>query len=269
MNTPLNSTLVDNPSLWRLSLLIGEKGIDAVARRQVGEPEHISAYIPFDSAAASVSSALEEAVYSNPLLLQPFAKTDIVISGGFTLVMPVDASLDDVDSIFPSSGESVSLSAPIDSRNKLIFRIDRGVANFLRRTFDNATPIHALAVLGQYFSHRSRLGNSSKMYADIGVSGMNILVYNPLGLAMANTFNCPSIKDAAYFALASANTADFDFTEDEIRVAGNAERRGELMTVLRKFARNVVPAIIPAGAVNGDSSLLAAPFTLLILPLCE
>ena len=269
MNGPLTNSMIDNAALWRLSLMLGADGIDVLARRVVGQPEILSARLKADPAARNHADAIEELIYSNPLLLQPFRKVDIVATGGFTLAVPTGACVDDIDAVFPPDDGAVSLTAPIDSRNELLFRLDRGMVNFLRRTFDAVEPTHALAVLGRYFSHRSRLGNSNKMYVDLGAADMNILVFSQLGLTMASTFTCPDIRDAAYYTLAAANTVALDMGADEIRIAGDADRRAELTPILRRFARNVMPAIFPASATVGDSSAMSAPFPLVILPLCE
>lgn len=269
MDTPLTHTLVDDPSLWHLSLLVNDDSLDVLCRRRVGEVEYVAASIAFDRGASSRASALEEAVYANPMLLGRFAKVDVVFNGGFSLCLQPDTPLDAIDTLFPPDEACVDFVAPIDSRNNLVFRVDRTTANFVQRTFEGVRPTHSLAVLGRYFAHRSRIGNSSKMFLDIGPKSMNVLIFNQLGLAMASSFKCADINDAAYYALASANIAGLDFTNDEIRIAGNAERRAELMPILRRFARQVVPAIVPTGALNGDSSMASSPYPLIILPLCE
>lgn len=261
--------MVDNPALWRLSMMIGEGGIDVLCRRELGEPETLTGRLTFDASAESSPRAVEDLVYANPLLLQPFRKVDIVMSGGFTLTVPFGTDTSDVDALFPSDDPTVTLSAPIDARNEILFRVERGVNNFLRRTFDSVRPVHALSVLGQYFETRSRLGNSAKMFVDIEDEIMNVLVFNHLGLAMASNFKYRNINDATYYALASANTAGLDFTNDEIKIAGNSDKRAEIMPILRQFARNVMPAIFPSVAAVGDSAAMSAPFPLVIMPLCE
>ena len=268
MNVTLNNSSVDSPEHWRLEMMLSADSLDVFALRQVGENKVISAHLPLDPAAASRAAAFEEAAYSNPMLLMPFGKVDFVVNGGFTLVSPSDVQIEDINALFPAQDDSVTLSTAIDARDQLIFRLDRATYNFLQRTFDNARLTHSLAVLAQYFSRQSRLGNNSKMFVDIEERTMNVLVFNQFGLAMASCFDCPDINDAAYYALASANTAGLDFTNDEIRVVGTSDRRAALMPILRKFARNVMPAIFPASAFSNDSAM-SAPFTLAILPLCE
>lgn len=268
--TTLNASLIDNPALWRLSIMLRADGIDVLLRRELGEAEVIHAHLDADPAVERTAHAVEELFYANPVLLKQFRKVDLVADGGFTLVVPVDTALSDIDGLFPDETAPAMLSADIDSADKLAFRLDRGLHNFLGRTFGEVAITHSLAVLSRYFLNRSRLGNSSKMFVDIEASTMNAFIFSQGRLAMASSYVCPDINDAAYFALAAANTAGFDFTDDEILIAGHAERRSLLMPVLRQFARNVMPAIFPSQAVGMDNgATMSAPFTLAILPLCE
>lgn len=274
-NNPLTKDLVDQPALWRLSLLIGDDALDVLAHRVVGEASLVSERITFDRAATSPAAALEEAVYANPLLLAPFGKTDIVVRTGDFFIVPPETAADHeaveaLASVFPlGQGTKVPVASPIDSRNSAVMMLDKGIANFLGRTYDSAAPQHVLSPLGQYFTHKSRLGNSSKMYVDLGQESVDILVYDHLGLAAANSLKCGDINDAAYFILAIARTAGLDPQAAEILLSGDSDRRAALTPVLRRFVNYVMPAIFPSAAYRGDPKALKAPFALTILPLCE
>ena len=269
MRNSLDTSIIDKPELWRLSLMISYDKIDILARSEVGEPHAVCETIEFDSSIAGIARAIEEIVYASPMLLLPYRKVDILVNGGFSLVVPSSSDIESLDKLFPSNDETITLENILNQDSKIVFRIDKPMYNFLSRTFDKSVPRHSLSVLANYFSNRSRLGNSGKMYIIIEEGHLNVLVYNRLGMAMANGFNYSDINDAAYFALASANTAGFDFTNDEILIAGNSKVRAEIAPLLARFSRNVMPAILPSNAlpIAGLSSKTAFP--LLILPLCE
>ena len=182
------------------------------------------------------------------------------------MVVPSGTAIDDIDSLFPSSEPTVTLSVKADNRNDIVFRVDRDMYNFIIRTFDSVVPVHSLAVLAGYFNYRSHLGNSNKMYAVMGGSAMEVLIFNHVGLAMASSFVCPDVNTAAYYVLASANTAAFDFTNDEVRIAGFPDRRAAITPVLKRFMRHVIPAVFPASAAEVPPPV---PFTLVVLPLCD
>lgn len=273
--TPLTKELVDDPSLWRLSLLIGDEGIDVLAHRVVGEAPLVWSRIGFDPAAATPAAAIEEAVYANPLLLAPFGKVDIVVRTRRALVVPaaVASDADAVEALVtlfpPGDGKFTPFTSPVDSRNSVVFLLDKGVANFLARTYDASAPRHVLSALGCFFTHKSRLGNSAKIYVNLEKETIDLLVFDNFGLAAANSFDCPDINDAAYYVLAVGRTAGLDPQTAEILLSGNPDRRSALTPLLRRFVNYVMPAIFPSAAYHGDPRALKASFPLIILPLCE
>ncbi len=273
--TPLTRDLIEDPSLWRLSLMICDGGVEVVIRRVMGEPDMISASLRYDAGIDSRAAALEELVYANPLLLAQFAKTDILLrTTAFQVLPPAVAGDDDavealLDLLPHPDGRPVSFVSELDEHNSVVTFADRGVANFLARTFFNMKPESHLSVLGRYFTHQSRLGNSGKMYVNIGAEQMDILAFDSKGLSMANTFACASDDNAAYYVLAAARTVGFDLNSDELLIAGDPERRTALMAALREFANYVMPAIFPATAYRGVRNAMQIPFELIVLPLCE
>ncbi len=273
--TPLTRDLIDNPELWRMSMEICADGVEVVMNRVAGEPEMLASSLKYDAGAQSPAAALEELVYANPLLLAQFAKVDIILrSTAFQIVPPeVAHDTDAVEAILDMlphpDGRPVAYISEIDELNSVLTLVDRGIANVLSRTFFAVEPVSHLSVLGHYFTHQSRLGNSGKMFVNIGETQMDILAFDSLGLSVANTYDCTNDDNAAYYVLATARTVGFDLNADEILISGNAERRASLMASLREFANYVMPTIFPATAYRGDRNALSAPFELIILPLCE
>ena len=272
---PLTKDLVDDASLWRLSLLIGDGSVDVLAHKIVGDAPIVSARLPFDPAASSTAAAVEEVIYANPLLLAPFGKTDIVVRTRRFFILPpeVAGDPDAVESLCeifpPGDGQFTPCVSALDSRNAVVFLLDKGVANFLARTYDSSAPRHVLSALGQYFTHKSRLGNSSKMYVNLDGASLDILVYDNIGLVAANTIEAPTAENAAYFILAIGRTAGLEPQTSELMIAGDSDRRSSLTPMLRRFIDYVMPAIFPSAAYHGDPNALKASFPLVILPLCE
>ena len=273
--TPLTRDLIADPELWRLSMMICVDGVEVVMRRVTGEPELLTSSLKYDAGAQSSAAALEELVYANPLLLAQFGKVDIVLRTTAFQILPPEVAHDAdavealLDMLPHPDGRPVAYVSEIDDRNSVVNFVDKGVANFLARTFFAVDPVSHLSVFGQYFTHQSRLGNSGKMYVNISEKYMDILAFNSLGLSIANTYVCTDDDNAAYYVLAAARAVGFDFTADELLISGNVERRATLMTTLRKFANYVMPTIFPATAYRGDRNALRAPFELIVLPLCE
>ena len=273
MTTILSSSTISNPELWRLSLLIRKGSVDVLARRIIvgdNDDRAITASLPYISDATNES--FKELFFSNPLLFERFGKVDVLLSRGFSVLQPLDSTISHIDTLFPQSVDSNlwhTLSDDIDSHTKIIFRAERSILNFIRRTFPGITPRHELSVLSKYFLHQSRLGNSHRVYVNICDNYLNVVITDNKGVCMASSFNFSNIDDAAYYVLASASTAGFNFSNDEIRVSGDSARRALLMPVLRRFARHVMPDIFPSSAIGDDSSVISSPLSLVVIPLCE
>lgn len=274
--TPLTKDLIARPDMWRLSIEICDDALEVVARPVVGDGEMLSARVALDTSAKSPAAAIEEAVYANPLLLAPFRKVDVVIRTSAFVLVPPEVGADDeaVEALTASfagddaSGKEAFVS-PIDRRNVVVAAIDRSVANFLRRTFDSAVPVHHLSVLARFFAGRSALGNTGKVYVNLRSDATDVVAFNSLGLAVASTYAATVAADTAYYVLAVASIAGLDASTDEFLLAGDSGRRAGLTRELQRFAGYVMPAIFPTALLAGGRGAMSAPLELTVLPLCE
>lgn len=264
----MNKDLIDNAAHWHLGLLIGAKGIDVLAHRTVGEPAVVSGHIAYDAAARSLAEAVEEAVYANPMLLLPFRSCSIVVRADRSVILPADVDSDMPESILTLDEGLTAVTNPISPREKLVFYIPRPLANFITRTFE-VTPRHPLAVMASYQNGTARRGTAAKVMVEIAPDKLEVLITNNLGLVTARTFDLPNPSFAAYWVLAAFRDAGLDADEDRIFIAGPAAARRDLQQRLQAFVNSVMPAIVPSAAYHGDTKALAAPYSLLISPLCE
>lgn len=249
----LKHLTVKDPELWRMALSFSDSALNVLLVHKSGIEPPAAASVPFAPECRSLDNALEEAVYANPPLLQPFDSVDIVaVTDRFHILPPEAAESADVadalDVIFDHD-HAVAFPAPIDGRNSQLTLLPRQVARFLRRTFDRPRIQGHLAALGSYLTHRSRLGNSGKLYVNLSPDGrVDTLAFDSAGLAGANTFAAPDPDDAAYYILAMAQTAGLDLHADEIFVGGDAGRRGAVTPILSRYAAAVMPLILPQTA---------------------
>lgn len=264
----MNKDLIDNPALWRLGLLIGPGAIDVLAHRVVGEAPAVQGRIPYDPAATSPAAALEEAVYANPMLLMPFRTVDIALRAPQAVAAPADTDPAALARLLKTDPANAILADTLDSRHSILYALDKGIVNFLGRTFDTQ-PRHVLGIMCSYYSRPARRSNASRMYIDISDTHIDVLVLDTTGPAAAATFACSTTDEQAYYALSVFTSARLDPHTDQITVSGHAEARRELCRRLSAFVSCVMPAIPPAGLYRGDPAALAAPMPLLLLPLCE
>ena len=264
----MNKDLIDNPALWRLGLIIGPGAIDVLAHRVVGEAPAIRGRLPYDASATSVAAAVEEAIYANPMLLLPFRTTGIALRAPQSIVVPAGSETDALNTLLGEDDDNILMTDTLDSRHDIIYTVNRGIHNFLSRTFE-PRPHHVLGILGRYYSRPARRSNAARMYIEIADNLLEVLVLDNVGPKAAATFSCDTTDERAYYALSVFTSAGLDPQTDQIYIAGTSETRRDLCRQLSAFVAGVMPAILPAGLYRGDSTALASPLPLLLMPLCE
>lgn len=84
------------PRHCRLSLQVCADALEAVVRpldpATGTDADFLYRRIPYTVAADTPARALEEAVYANPLLVAPFARTDVLLRTPGCMVLPADAT---------------------------------------------------------------------------------------------------------------------------------------------------------------------------------
>lgn len=268
MKPPLTREAVSDPHLWRLTLMLRPHAVEVAIMRTVGDHEVISAHIPLES-----ESDLEEAVYANPLLLAPFAHTDILVDTDSYTVVPAEtardaAAVEALRDIITEKSERLHVYTDhIDRSTAIIFTLAHSTANFISRTFGQVVPRHPLGVLARFFGQRARRGNTGKIFVHLTADTVEVIAFDTIGIAALTSFDTASDTDAAYYILAAARTAGLDVSRDEFLLAGDSTRRTAVSAILRKYASTVLPAVFPAAMHHASG--LDIPFQLIVLPLCE
>ncbi|MCM1068260.1 MAG: DUF3822 family protein [Muribaculaceae bacterium] len=281
----MSSTLPDHntierPRLWRLALQLERELLRAVVWSTVEDSTLLQFSLPLDPTLPG-HKALEEAVYAAPVLLSDFGRVDVVVRQAHYMAVPhgLDSELQsrlcnyaclsaDPDSCDLLSGHVGSLDADI------VWPLDSGTASFLARTFRNPAVHCHITPLLRYFSRKTLLGNSGKLYAHFhecaGRREVDIIAFGTDGsLALTATHPLSTDTDAIYYILASMQQAGLDARSDEILLCGHGSTRDALMPALRKYAAYVMPVIFPSAAFRAGREALQAPFPLIVLPLCE
>jgi hypothetical protein len=269
----LNKELIETPSLWRLSLLVDDDNLVVVANSTVEDASLIHVKLPYDSAAASPIRAIEDVIYSNPLLLSDFNKVECVVRSKQFLITPASVDEQATTAIAKKLWTDGNLTVMIDQVPQLdiniVWAIDTQLINFMVRTFSNPRIVHHLTPLTRYFSRKSRLGNSGKMYVNIHRNYIDVIVFRSGKASLINSFEYQDKDDATYFILAAAKEAGFNLDDDELLVCGDVALREQIMPSLRRFVNYVMPVIFPSTMFRAGKEALNAPFELILLPLCE
>jgi hypothetical protein len=269
----LNKELIENPALWRLLLLIDDDNLVVVANSTVEDSSLIHVKLPYDSAAASPIRAIEDVIYSNPLLLSDFNKVECIVRSKHFLIVPTATDEQSANVIAGKLWNDNSLSIITDEVANLcaniVWAVDAQLVNFLVRTFNNPRIVHHLTPLARYFSRKNRLGNSGKMYVNLRRNYLDVIAFNGGKVSLINSYEYQDKDDATYFVLAVANEAGFNLDDDELMICGDVALREQIMPELRRFVNYVMPVIFPSAMFRAGKEALNAPFELILLPLCE
>ena len=85
-----------------------------------------------------------------------------------------------------------------------------------------------------YFSAKSRLGNSKKMYVSVRKDGIDIYCFERGHLLLANSFECTHTEDRIYYLLYVWKQLEFNQERDELHLTGILPEKDVLMSELKK-----------------------------------
>lgn len=267
---------VPHPEVWSLALRLHRNGLEYALHSEQADSQLMFGELPFSESISGYARQLEAAVYDNPFLLQPFGKTTIVAESDRFLLLPDEMTAGNADeclryyqSVYPDDRRNVATNHIKEASLTLAFGIDRTVDAFLQRTFFNPPVLHCLTPLATYFKRKDAYGGRNKMLVYAAHSQVHIIVLKSGRLAFANAFSFASADDAVYYIVNAWQHCELSCTDDELQITGDKDLRQLLLPRLRPTMRNAAQAIFPADLLRLGDNVMAAPFDLIILPLCE
>ncbi len=271
---PLTNDLVRRPDLWQLLLRVSSDTLDVLLYSPVENNTLIYRPIEFGHDERGAMAAMQEAVYDNPVLLNDFGKTTVIVETRAAL--PIPAGIESVDSrellfetAFPGfDGELIDNELGAVNAS-VIFGVDRDLAAFVERTFFGARVMHHLVPLCRYFIASARRANGPRVYANLRQGSVDIIAVDHGRLLIVNTFDFKTPLDAVYYILACYHVAGLDMVETELHISGNQTVRDEIVPTLRDYIGSVMPVIFPSTMFKAGKDAMKAPFDLIVLPLCE
>lgn len=274
----LTTDMVANPQLHRLGLMVSDTSMDVAITSKVSDNSLIYRHIHFPDTTDSVRN-IEEAVYANPLLTADFGHVDVILdTPRFFLMDSTQAVTEEINRraeiLYPADNrdnpEREIITNHIENgRNLAVTVTQRALLRFLRRTFNNLTVSHRMAVLARYHALRNRLGNAGKLHIRLLPGRTDIIALGNQGLLMANTFSTGGTQDALYYTLAAAQQLSFNNDTDRVMVGGLRALRDPFISAARQYIPFVMPELYPSALTRMGADQDTVPFEILAPALCE
>lgn len=207
----------------------------------------------------SLTANLKAVFRESDFLKHPYKRINIMMAGKRFTVVPLELfEKEQAELLFyhnhqKRENETVIYNILQKNNVVIIFGMDKSACSFLKEQYPEARFYSQSTPLIDYFSVKSRLGNSKKMYASIRQHSIDIYCFERGHLLLANSFECTYTEDRIYYLLYTWKQLEFDQERDELHLTGNLTDKETLTDKLKKFISQV---FITNPATNIDMQAL-------------
>lgn len=189
----------------------------------------------------SLAANLKQVFCATDLLALPYKRVNILMATNrFTAVPSELFDNEQTEILFYHNHpkrENETVLYNVLSRNNIviIFGIDKSAYQFLKDQYPEARFYSQASPLNEYFSTKSRLGNSKKMYVSLRKNAIDLFCYERGHLLLINSFECRRTSDRIYYLLYTWKQLDFNQERDELHLTGILADKETLIKELRKY----------------------------------
>ena len=211
---------------WRLLLKIGVTGLEAYLENMLHPeiPPQELCKTRWDFNKDALRQNIEDAVYSNPRLLDDFA-TRIILYDPRTLFIPTEiaeAHLGSEEEIYRKvyTAEESDIMTDRDKDITAAWSLAPGVKSFLMRTFPGA---RISSNLLEHVRNLRKENEGLTVYADARPQEVDIIMLDGDALISASTHEWTHTDDIAYLVANLADVYDFSLNDLKIRLTGASD----------------------------------------------
>ena len=207
----------------------------------------------------SLTANLKAVFHESDFLGHSYKRVNIMLASKRFTIVPLDLFEEEqADLLFyhnhqKRENETVIYNILKKNNVVIVFGIDRSAYSFLTEQYPEARFYSQSTPLIEYFSVKSRLGNSKKMYVSVREEGIDIYCFERGHLLLANSFECSHTEDRIYYLLYAWKQLKFNQERDELHLTGTLPDKEILMNELRKF---ILQVFIMNPATNIDMQAL-------------
>lgn len=224
----------------------------------------------------SMATNVKEVVKENEFFKHSYKRVNVMVETRRFTLIPFDLFEDEMaETVFyhnhaKQDNEIILYNILKKANIVMIFAIDKSVYQQFLDLFTDTHFYCQASALVEYFSGRSKQGNSLKMFAYLHKNTVNVMCYERGRLLLINEFKCNETADIIYYLLYIWKQLDFNQERDELHLTGTFNDKEALTTGLKRFVRQLF-IINPNSefSLNGLSKGENIPFDLHTLSLCE
>mgnify|MGYP001524103071 FL=1 len=210
-------------------------------------------------ASLSLTANLKAVFHESDFLNHPYKRVNIMMASKRFTIVPLDLFEEEQAELLfyhnhqKKENETVLYNILRKNNVAVIFGIDKSAQIFLNEQYPEARFYSQSTPFIDYFSVKSRLGNSKKMYASVRKDGIDIYCFERGHLLLSNSFECTHTEDRIYYLLYAWKQLEFDQERDELHLTGTLSEKEILMSELKKF---ILQVFIMNPATNIDMQAL-------------
>ena len=206
---------------------------------------------PVISFTANLKQVFREADFLN----HPYKRIRVLfVNRRFTFIPLELFDEEQADTLFyynqmPKENEVVLYNVLRKNNMVVLWGVDKSVYNFLNERYDSPKYYSQASSMIEYFSVKSRLGNTKKMYAYIRNNALDLYCFERGHLLIANSFQCKNDEDRQYYLLYTWKQLNMDQERDELHLVAEFGGKSKLQSELNRFIKQVF-IINPSSEIN-------------------
>lgn len=193
----------------------------------------------------SLTANLRRILGKTNYLKYKFKKINILLTESRYTLIPLELFDDKYSSdVFyynqvPVENELVRYTVLMNSNTVAVYGVDKSAYQFLETLFPDANYVSYVVPLLEYFSTKSRLGNTNKVYAHWASGVLTVFCYEKGKLVLVNSFHAKVIADCVYYVLYVWKQLSFNQLRDELHLCGDLLQKEKLTATFKKYVSEV------------------------------
>ena len=225
----------------------------------------------------SYEESLKEFFFDNEFFSWGYKRVYVIAFSNRYAFMPEELfdgkKVDDVMKFLFTKTESKCLESALKGeKGRILFDIEKGVYEFLFRSFVNPIFLHHLVPTLDLWYMQVKDSGLNKMFVSINRKTIDVICFKDGEFRFINSFEYGSVEDIMFLILNVWKQMSFNQVDDELLIGGGSFSMKLLLDNLRIFINNVNMIKLPSEAYlfgNGTSEIAAAPFDIIALAVCE